>query len=101
MTGVQTCALPISVYHRFIVQVDDRERLMQYLAENNVETKINYPIPIHLQPIGRKLGHTEGDFPVAEKQASRIMSLPLYPELRDEEVDFVIDQIGGFYRKGL
>ena len=88
------------VYHRFIVQVPDRARLMQHLAENGVETKINYPIPIHLQPIGRQLGHKEGDFPEAERQAKRIMSLPLYPEMSDDEVDFVIDRIGRFYRKG-
>jgi len=88
------------VYHRFIVQVDERERLMRFLAENGVETKVNYPIPIHLQPIGRQLGHTEGDFPVAERQAKRIMSLPLYPEMSDGEVEFVIDRVGRFYRKG-
>ena len=87
------------VYHRFIVQVEERERLMQYLAANGVETKVNYPIPIHLQPIGRQLGHHEGDFPVAESQAKRIMSLPLYPEMSDEEVGFVIDRIERFYRK--
>lgn len=88
------------VYHRFIVQVDERERLMQFLAESGVETKVNYPIPIHLQPIGRQLGYSEGDFPVTERQAKRILSLPLYPEMSDDEVQFVIDRIERFYRAG-
>jgi dTDP-4-amino-4,6-dideoxygalactose transaminase len=88
------------IYHRFIVQVDERERLMEYLVEQGVETKVNYPIPIHLQPIGRQLGYEAGDFPVTERQARRIMSLPLYPELRDEEIDFVIDRVESFYRAG-
>ncbi len=87
------------VYHRFIVQVDDRERLMQFLEDNGVETRVNYPIPIHLQTIGRQLGFKHGDFPVAERQASRILSLPLYPELTDDEVDFVIERVERFYRQ--
>jgi dTDP-4-amino-4,6-dideoxygalactose transaminase len=88
------------VYHRYIVQVEDRERLMQYLEGNGVQTKINYPIPIHLQPIGRQMGHKEGDFPIADRQAKRIMSLPLYPEMSDDEVSYVINVIENFYCKG-
>lgn len=88
------------VYHRFIVQVDERERLMRFLDDHGVETRVNYPIPIHLQPIGRQLGFKEGDFPVAERQAKRIMSIPLYPELSDDEVGFVIDRVERFYREG-
>lgn len=86
------------VYHRFIVQAEDRDRMMAFLAREGVETKVNYPIPIHLQPIGRGMGHKEGDFPVAERQAERIMSLPLYPEMTDDEVGFVIDRVEKFFR---
>lgn len=86
------------VYHRFIVQVDERSRLMKFLAENGVETRVNYPIPIHLQPIGRQMGYKGGEFPVAERQADRIMSLPLYPEMTDDEVEFVIDGVERYYR---
>lgn len=85
-------------YHRFVIQTEDREELIRFLAEHGVETAINYPIPIHLQPVGRALGYKEGDFPVAERQARRILSLPLYPEMVDEEIDLVIESVARFYR---
>ncbi len=85
------------VYHTFIIQADKRDELQSYLLKNGIETKIHYPIPIHLQPAARNLGYKAGDFPVAEEQAQRILSLPIYPELTHDEVEEVIRGVKGFY----
>ena len=84
------------VYHRYVVQHNQRDSLMEHLESMGVEAKINYPIPLHLQKPSREAGYEEGDFPVAESQASRILSLPLYPELEDEQVAHVIEAVKTF-----
>jgi dTDP-4-amino-4,6-dideoxygalactose transaminase len=85
------------VYHNFVIQVDRREALIAYLLERGVESKIHYPIPLHLMRSARKFGYSEGDFPVTERQRDRILSLPIYPELTDPQVDYVCDAISAFY----
>jgi len=82
-----------AVYHNFVVQVNEREALMNALSERGIDTKIHYPIPLHLMRAAENLPYSEGDFPVAECQSKRIMSLPIYPELTDEQVQYVIDNI--------
>ena len=86
-----------AVYHNFIINVEDRERLMNYLVERGVETKVHYPVLLHQQPAAKDLGYQTGDFPIAEKLAKSIMSLPIYPELRDDEIGYVISSIRLFY----
>lgn len=88
-----------SVYHNFMVLTDKRDALMQYLLENSVETKIHYPIPLHLQPASKSLGYKVGDFPVAESVAKRMMSLPIYPELTDSQIESVINTVILFHKK--
>ena len=85
------------VYHNFMIQCDERDKLQKYLLEKGIETKIRYPIPIHLQEAASPFGYKKGDFPVAERQARRILSLPIYPELTDEKIKMVIDGIRAFY----
>jgi dTDP-4-amino-4,6-dideoxygalactose transaminase len=85
------------VYHNFVIQVAERERLMDYLASVGVETKIHYPIQLHLQPAAVALGYEEGDFPVAERISTKMMSLPIYPELHDDEVSYIVNCIRNFY----
>lgn len=80
------------VYHRFMIRHPRRDALAAYLAAHGVETRVNYPIPLHLQEAAADLGHREGDFPMAEEQARTILSLPIYPELEDAQVDYVIDK---------
>ena len=63
------------------------------LADNDIETKVNYPIPLHLQPAAKDLGYKKGDYPVTEELADTILSLPLYPELRNDQVYYVIEKI--------
>ncbi len=85
------------VYHVYVIETDQRDELQSYLAQNGVPTIIHYPIPIHLQPAFKYLGYTEGDLPVAERLSSTVLSLPIYPELSDEQVAFVAAQVRAFY----
>ncbi|MBN2459208.1 DegT/DnrJ/EryC1/StrS family aminotransferase [Candidatus Woesearchaeota archaeon] len=87
-----------AVYHTFIIQCDKRDELQQYLLKKGIGTKIHYPIPIHLQKSAASLGYKPGDFPMTETQAKRILSLPIYPELTEEQIRLVIKEIKGFYK---
>ena len=84
----------ISIYTRFLAE--KRDALQQHLAQHGVPTIIYYPSPLHLQRVYAPLGHSLGDFPVAEDVSRRILPLPIYPELTDEQVDYVIETIRGF-----
>ncbi|MCF7835529.1 MAG: DegT/DnrJ/EryC1/StrS family aminotransferase [Candidatus Marinimicrobia bacterium] len=87
------------VYHLYIVQVERRGELMEFLDGHGIETKIHYPIPIHLQKAARYLRHKHGDFPVCEKQAEKILSLPVHQYLKKNQLSFVCKKIKEFYSK--
>jgi len=74
-----------AVYHLYVVRVPDREGLMRHLAEAGIGTGIHYPVPLHLQEAYRWLGYQAGDFPVAEEAAREIVSLPMFPQLTEEQ----------------
>ena len=84
------------VYHRYIITHPKRDLLGTFLKKHGVDTRVNYPIPLHLQEAAKDLGYKRGDFPMAEKLADTILSLPIYPELPDEHVDYVIAKIREF-----
>lgn len=86
-----------AVYHTFVIQCENRDGLQKHLLAQGIETKIHYPIPIHLQKAAASLGYKAGDFPKAETQARTILSLPIYPELPDSDIDFVCNEIRAFY----
>lgn len=86
-----------AVYHTFIIQTRQRDQLKQYLADNGVGTAIHYPIPIHLQDAGACLGYPRGSFPVAERQAKEILSLPVFPELTSSDLEYVASHIRTFF----
>ncbi|MCK9611365.1 MAG: DegT/DnrJ/EryC1/StrS family aminotransferase [Bacteroidales bacterium] len=88
-----------AVYHTFIIQTKHRDQLKDYLLQKEIDTKIHYPIPIHLQESASYLGYKKGDFPVAEKQAETILSLPVFPELTDEQINYVCSSIINFFNK--
>ncbi|OGS43987.1 MAG: cell wall biogenesis protein [Elusimicrobia bacterium RIFOXYD2_FULL_34_15] len=88
-----------SVYHTFVVQAENREELMKYLLDKGIETKIHYPIPIHLQQASNNLGYKIGDFPQCDNQVKKILSLPVYPELTIEQIELVADSIKSFYEQ--
>jgi len=76
-----------------------RDKLQQYLKENDIPTMIYYPLPLHLQPAFEYLGLKEGDFPESEKVAKEVLSLPIYPEIEKEQQDFIIQKIKEFFKK--
>lgn len=87
------------IYHLFVVRVpaDKRDELKGFLQEKSIATGLHYPIPIHLQKAYAHLGYKKGDFPVAEMQAAEILSLPIYPEMTNDMVDFVCKTIKRFF----
>jgi dTDP-4-amino-4,6-dideoxygalactose transaminase len=86
-----------AVYHAFVIQADRRDDLKTHLADQGIGSAIHYPIPIHMQKAAASLGFGPGRFPVTERQAGRILSLPVYPELEDHQVEYVADCVRGFY----
>ncbi len=86
------------VYHQYAIRSTRRDDLREWLLSRGVQVAVHYPVPLHLQPAYASGGYKKGDFPVAEKVASQIMSLPMYPELTDEQVDYVIESVRAFYR---
>jgi dTDP-4-amino-4,6-dideoxygalactose transaminase len=87
------------VFHTYVIQVERREQLMEYLTQHQVETKIHYPIPIHLQTPCRAMGWKSGDLPETEKQASRILTLPIHQFLTEVHIHHVAATIKKFYRR--
>jgi dTDP-4-amino-4,6-dideoxygalactose transaminase len=85
------------VYHLFVIQTPNRDRVQEYLQQKEISTGLHYPIPLHLQPCFAYLGYKEGAFPRAEKSAKQILSLPMYPELTKEQVEFVAQSIRECY----
>jgi dTDP-4-amino-4,6-dideoxygalactose transaminase len=85
-----------TVWHLFVIQTEDRNRLQAFLASKGIGTVIHYPIPPHLSEAYQYLGFTEGDFPITEGYANKILSLPLYNGMTDEEIHYVIDMINEY-----
>ena len=86
------------VYHLFVVRTKSRPALQQYLSEKSIATGIAYPIPLHFQEACRHLGYSEGDFPASEAAAQECLSLPLYPEMSDDQVEFVASSVRSFFK---
>jgi dTDP-4-amino-4,6-dideoxygalactose transaminase len=85
-----------AVYHLYVVRVQDRDELMTKLAQDGIGTGIHYPIPLHLQPAYRQLGYKEGSFRNSERLAKEMVSLPMFPNLTDEQQYSVVDKIREF-----
>jgi dTDP-4-amino-4,6-dideoxygalactose transaminase len=83
----------VSARHLFVVRTSSPESLEKYLGEQGIQTLVHYPVPVHLQPAYRGLEQGEGSCPVAEAAAKSIVSLPLYPSMTDDDVDYVIDRL--------
>jgi len=86
-------------FHLYVIQVEQRDQFQTYLLEKGIQTLIHYPIPAHLQKAYAHLGYKNGNLPVSEHITKRITSLPIYPELTDEQIDFVIDTIHSFCKE--
>jgi dTDP-4-amino-4,6-dideoxygalactose transaminase len=88
-----TDAHRFDTYHTFVVQLRNRDHVQRKLAEAGIGTSIHYPIPIHLQPAAVNLGHAKGSFPVTERQASMILSLPINQFMSEVEIDRVAEVV--------
>jgi len=85
-----------SVYHLYVIRVQDRTAFIQHLAQANIGTGIHYPVPLHLQNAYKSLGYKEGDFPVSESVAAEIVSLPMFPNLRSDQQERVVREVMNF-----
>lgn len=105
MEGINTAFLALpkvrpgveSTWHQFVIHSPYRDALKAWLLENGIGSEIHYPIPPHLSEAYRYLGYHEGDFPIAEKNAREVLSLPMFNGLREDEQSFVIDTINRFH----
>src|SRR5258708_2633158 len=84
------------VYHLYVIRVQDRTGLIQHLAQAHIGTGIHYPVPLHLQHAYKSLGYKQGDFPVCESVASEIVSLPMFPHLRPDQQERVVQEVMKF-----
>ncbi len=86
-----------SVYHNFVILTEKRDALMSFLKSQNIDTRVHYPIPLHLQPAAKSLGYKMNDFPNAEKLAKEMLSLPVYAELQERAVNYVASCTADFF----
>lgn len=88
------------IYHQYVVRVKSkRDELMEYLNSEGFAVRVYYPLPLHLQPCFRYLGHKEGDFPVSEKLAHEVLALPVFPGLKAEEQEALVEKTAAFFKK--
>lgn len=87
-----------NVWHQFVIRCDRRQELIDYLSQKEIGTIIHYPIPPHLAEAYTYLGHKKGDFPITERYADTVLSIPMYTGMRREEQDYVIEAVNAFGR---
>jgi dTDP-4-amino-4,6-dideoxygalactose transaminase len=85
------------VFHQYVIRVQRRDELRQFLAERKIGSEIYYPLPLHLQPVFAYLGLKAGDLPVSEQAAKEVLALPMFPELTEAEIRWVVESIADFY----
>src|SRR6266699_2717909 len=86
------------VYHQYTVRIEQRDALQKFLSERKIASAVYYPYPLQLQPLYSALGHKAGDFPHAERAAQEVLSLPMYPELRKEQIARVVEAVAEFLK---
>src|SRR5947209_1320824 len=86
------------VYHQYTIRIEQRDALHKFLSERKIGSTVYYPYPLHLQPLYSTLGHKAGDFPHSERAAQEVLSLPMYPELRKEQIARVVETIAEFLK---
>jgi dTDP-4-amino-4,6-dideoxygalactose transaminase len=85
------------VFHLYVIQLEHRDELSRFLKKRGISSGIHYPLPLHLQPALKSLGYRRNDFPVSEALSESVLSLPLYPELNDSQLSYVVDIIHDFF----
>ncbi len=84
------------VWHQYVIRVARRDALREFLTARGIGSEIFYPIPLHMQEALKGLGYGEGDFPEAERAAREVLALPIFPELREDEQNAVVEAIAEF-----
>lgn len=103
LAGVPGVRTPVTdaanehIFHQYVVEVERRDALRDYLTSRGIGTGVYYPVPLHLQQCFAYLGYREGQFPVAEAATKRVLALPVYPELTDSQRDYVVECVRAFY----
>jgi dTDP-4-amino-4,6-dideoxygalactose transaminase len=87
------------VYHLYVIRIDDRDGLQKYLADRGISTMLNYSKALPFYPAYSRLGHVAGDFPNAHRNQGRILSLPIYPEMTDDMIRYVVESVAEFQRR--
>ena len=85
------------IFHQYVIRAPRRNELRQYLTDHQIGSEIYYPLPLHLQTSLASLGYKQGDFPASETAAHEVLALPMYPELREDEQQTVVETIASFY----
>ncbi len=93
----EEAAYGTSVFNQYVIRADRRDELMEFLRRGGIGCEIYYPLPLHRQECFEFLGASEGDFPESERASRETLALPVYPELDEEQIDYVIETIAGFY----
>ncbi len=93
ITPVKIIPDNVSCYHLYVVRVEERDALQTKLNDRGITTGLHYPVPVHLQPWCFSFAAGEGSFPVAEKAANEVLSLPMFPELTEDETNYVIETL--------
>ena len=86
------------VFHLYVVRVRDREKLIHYLRDRNIQTALHYPTPLPFLKAYKYLKHSRDDFPIVDSYANKILSLPIFPEMNKNEIEFIVDSIYEFYK---
>jgi dTDP-4-amino-4,6-dideoxygalactose transaminase len=103
LTGRKGVVLPYErengrhIYNQFVLRTDRRDDLLKHLNDNGVGARVYYPVPMHLQPCFADLGYKKGDLPVAEKACEQVLALPIYTELTDEMLGYVVEKVAEFF----
>ena len=89
----------VHFWHQYVIRTKKKEELCAFLNEKGIGVGTFYPIPLHLQPAFSSLGYHKGDLPQAEEAAQETVCLPIFPELEEKEIQYIIDTVNGFFQK--